>query len=82
MDIIIIATTIQLSNKTSFTVYTNLGDQMTPAFEAWSNKTNDYTAQSFCDFVNSKRLAGLTSYIAFTEERWLELQAELKNKPA
>ena len=80
MSIILKKATVSLSNGSSFTIYSNLEDQLTVAAEAWILRTNVLDAQSFCDYVNNKRLQGLGSFIAITQERWTEMQHEIEQE--
>ena len=43
-----------LSNGTRFTVIHNIGDEIFQAFDNWLNRTNEYTCESFCNYIRSK----------------------------
>lgn len=47
---------IQLSNGTSFTIFTDVGDMLENAIINWEARTNNLTAQSLCNYINSKGL--------------------------
>jgi hypothetical protein len=36
----------------------------------WEVRTKKHTAESLCDYINSKREAGMTDHYAFTEEQF------------
>lgn len=66
-------THFQLSNGVLMKIYHNLPDQINAAFDNWIVRTDKYTEKSFCDYINSKRLKGLTDHIAYTENEYLKL---------
>lgn len=47
---------IALSDGTSFFIMTDLGDMLEAALINWEARTTVYTAESFCNYVNSKGL--------------------------
>ncbi len=80
MDIKLQKATLSFNNGLSFAVYSNLGDSLNDAAQAWAKWTNIRDVDSFCNYINSKRLNGLGAFIAISEERWLEMQAEINNE--
>lgn len=67
------STTVEIDHKRSFTIYHNIPDLIEAAIANWEVRTNKYTAQSLCDYINSKREAGMTDHHAFTEKQIKDL---------
>lgn len=73
-------TTIQLSTGDELTFYHNLPltgiDNLQHALTVWMSKTDDYSAENFCEYINGKREQGLCRYYAFTSQNhydsWME----------
>lgn len=72
--------TISLSDGSNITIIHNLGAELYAALENWLVRTKKYTAESLCDYINEKRLRGLSDHYAFTQTRWKELQQEANRK--
>jgi hypothetical protein len=66
-------TEIRLSDGSSFTIVHNLPEEIEAAAINWQFRTDEYTAQSLCDYINGKRERGLTNHYAFTKEQFDEL---------
>lgn len=62
--------------KIKFKIITNLPDvpglRVQDAAENWSVRTEDFTAESFCNYINSKH----TGFVAVTEEAYLKMLEE------
>lgn len=71
-----VTSTIQLSDGSSFNIVHNLEEMIEAAAVNWSVRTDDYTAESFCNYINSKREKGLTDHYAFTEEQYRKMIEE------
>ncbi len=59
----------------SIRIVTNIEDEklIEAAIDNWTVRTDDYTAESLCAYINSKRIRGLTDHYAFTEEQFSEM---------
>lgn len=62
--------------KIEFKIYHNLpetkGLSFQNAFDSWVNRTDEYTDESLCDYINDKN----TGYLVFTEKEWEVLNKE------
>lgn len=76
----------ELSNGTKFSVVHNIAGKgnintITAAFNCWLVRTDEYTQQSFIDYVNSKN----AGYVAMTRKQYDKMQrnsfrGDYKNK--
>lgn len=62
----------ELSNGTKFSIVHNIEgkgniNSITAAFDCWIARTNEYTAESFIKYINSKNV-----YQAMTKEQYQE----------
>jgi hypothetical protein len=65
---------VQLSDGSSFKVYHNLTEwELEAALVNWQVRTDQFTASSFCGYINSKRLKGLSDHYCYTEDQWKQL---------
>ena len=68
--------------KISFNVVHNLpetfGLSMDCAVESWVHRTNKYTAESLCKYINDKD----TGYVCMTEKEFMELYENWKKEEA
>lgn len=53
-------------------------DEVHAAFTNWTARTSDFSGQSFCDYINSKRERGMTDHICLLTE---DVEKELKLSP-
>jgi len=69
---------LSLADGSSFKVIHNIEDEgmFNAAVINWQVRTNEITAESLCEYINSKRLKGMTDHIAFTEEEFKQLENE------
>lgn len=56
----------------AFTIYHNTIDFISDALTSWLYRTEEYTAESLCEYIKSKNIP---SYVVFTQE---EYEAVLK----
>ena len=73
---------LELTNLSTITVIHNLPlegpNNIQDAFWVWSAKTSEFTAESFCNYINEKREAGLCNYYAFiNEELYIEQMEQI-----
>jgi len=71
-------TTVSFSDGTSFVIYHNIAtagniNSIDAAIQCWEARTDQFTAKSLCDYINSKRLKGYTDHYAFTPEEFAKL---------
>jgi hypothetical protein len=73
--LLITGSTIAMSDGNEITIYHSLEDpnsspkaDIMAAIANWSVRTSEHTAESLCDYINSKRESGLTNHWAFTKE--------------
>lgn len=59
-------TGFKLSNGIEFTICHNIPDYITAALDNWLARTKEYTAESFCNYINKKRLEGKSDHFAYT----------------
>lgn len=61
-----------------FDIWTNLPDGFGVSFDAamknWLYRTDNYTAESFCSYINSKPVP----YIALTEKQYVDNKISIK----
>lgn len=66
-------THFQLSNGKLLKIFHNIPNEINAALDNWLARTNKYTEQSFCDYINSKRERGLCEHVAYTEKEYNKL---------
>lgn len=68
-------TDVKLSNGDSFTIVHNIPmkgniDSFQAALDNWLNRTDDFSPESFCEYINGKTRNGKSTYIAVTKEQY------------
>lgn len=66
-------TTFKLSNGELITICHNIPDKIQAAFDNWIARTDEYTATSFCEYINQKRKDGKTNHFAYTVKEFEKL---------
>lgn len=56
VDLSMIAKETIIVDNGQFDIWTDAGDMLEPAVISWSARTEVFTAQSLCDYINSKGL--------------------------
>lgn len=54
----------------NFSIIHNLPEDIIKAVVNWQARTKEYSPESFCKYINSKRERGLSDHYAFTVSEW------------
>lgn len=67
---------LTLEDGIVLTIVHNIEDpaEFEAAVHNWDARTEVYTEESFCEYINSKREKGLSDHYAFTEKQFKELE--------
>jgi hypothetical protein len=71
-------THFKLSNGTLLKIFHNLPNQINDAFQNWIVRTDVYTEESFCKYINDKSKKFTTGHIAYTENEYKAILESLK----
>jgi hypothetical protein len=71
---------LELDDKITVKIFTNLGGFLDPAVMNWLARTTDYTAESFASYVKSKRDKGYTDHWVLTEQQYAQVLSDHQKK--
>jgi hypothetical protein len=67
------------NEKAKIKIIHNIDDMILAALDNWLVRTEIFTAESFCQYINGKRERGLSDHYAYTHAQFKEYL--LKNNP-